>query len=184
MNNRNLISRKNLFALFLGFMFASASTTALAALDAYATIEGETQGVIAGDVDIDPHVGSILVKSFGSSVSADFDMETGLPTGGEQHRPIRIFKNVDTASPKLLQALVDNETLLNVTIKFYRPSGTGAEQHYYTVQLLNAHVVSILPSHSSRVDDQQLQMNETVSLTYGKMIVTWEDGGITGEVNW
>jgi type VI secretion system secreted protein Hcp len=117
-------------------------------------------------------------------VSADFDTDTGLPTGGQQHRPIRILKNVDPASPKLLNALVNNETLTTVTIDFIRPGSAGAEVHFFTVELLNAHVVSILPSHSSQADDANVAMNETISLTYQKMIITWEAGGVTGEANW
>jgi type VI secretion system secreted protein Hcp len=168
----------------LGFTLISASATALAALDGYATIEGETQGVIAGDVDDVGHEGSIRIKGFGSSVSADFDTGTGVPTGGRQHRPIRILKNIDPASPKLLTAMDTNETLVLVTIEFIRPNSGGGEEHFYTVHLVNAHVVSILPSHSSQTDDLNVEMNETVSLTYEKMIVTWEDGAITGEADW
>lgn len=160
------------------------STAALAALDGYATIEGETQGVIAGDVDDVGHENSIRIKGFGSSVSADFDMGNGVPTGALQHRPIRILKKIDPASPKLLQAMDTNEKLVLVTIEFIRPGGGGGEEHFYTVQLLNAYVVSILPSHSSQADDLAVEMNETVSLTYELMVVTWEDGSITGQTDW
>lgn len=180
----NTDARKYLFALIFGLASISASTIAHAALDAYATIEGETQGVIVGDVDDIGHENSIRIKGFGSSASADFDTGTGVPTGGRQHRPIRILKNIDPASPKLLTAMDTNETLVLVTIQFIRPSSGGSEVNFYTVQLVNAHVVSILPSHSSQTDDLNVEMNETVSLTYEKMIVTWEDGAITGEADW
>lgn len=178
------VSRSYVSALFLGLACILTSTNASAALDAFATIEGETQGVIIGDVDIAPYENTIRIKGFGSSVSADFDMGTGLPTGADQHRPIRILKNIDPASPKLLQAMDTNETLVLVTIQFTRPGPVGSEEQFYTVQLVNAHVVSILPSHSSQTDDLAVEMNETVSLTYEVMVVTWEDGGITSQTNW
>ncbi len=184
MNNRPSTSSRLFFAVAIPFILAAASPSALAALDAFATMEGDQTGPILGDVDVVPFEGMIRIKGFGSSVSADFDMGTGVPSGGHQHRPIRLLKNVDPASPRLFQAMIDNETLVDVTIRFIRPGSSGSDEHFYTVQLINAHVVSILPSHSSAADDLAVEMNETVSLTYERMIVTWQDGGITAEATW
>lgn len=159
-------------------------TPAAAALDAYAVIIGENQGIISGDVTVDPHVGKILIKAFGNSISADYDAETGIPSDGKQHRPVRLLKDMDSASTKLLTALKDNETLTTVTIEFFRPTQAGAEELYVTVVLENAHVVSIIPGHSSQADDLQVPFRETIGLTYESMTVTWESSGGSTQIHW
>ncbi len=169
-------------------LFACAATlvpsAAHAALDAYATIIGEVQGEIEGGVTDAGHEGEIAIKAFGSSISAEYDAATGLPGEGTQHRPVRLLKDVDPASPKLLAALKNNELLTTVTLQFIRPTQAGAEQVYVTVVLENAHMVSILPGHSSQEDDLAIPFRETISLTYESMTVTWEPSGVSSQIDW
>lgn len=156
-----------------------------AALDAYATIIGEVQGEIQGDVTFPGLEGSILIKAFGSSVSDDYDPGTGLPSGNKQHRPIRLLKNMDPASPQLLEAFKNNERLTSVTLKFFRPTQSGAEQNHVTIILQNALIVSILPGHSSQSsEDLAIPFRETISLTYESMTVTWEPSGVSTQIDW
>lgn len=163
---------------------AAVPITASAALNAYLTAVGESQGNIEGSVDIAPHEGKIEVVEYTHNVSQVIDNATGMPSGKRQHRPIRIIKPLDKASPLLTNALVNNERLTNVTIIFYRPGNTGAEQHYFTVELFDARITNI--SHISGSEDELLQKpaQEIVTFVYGKIIWTWEDGGISSEDNW
>lgn len=178
---------RSITSIFLGLC---ASTVVLmplradAALDAYAIIVGETQGVIQGDVTTAPHEGKILIKAFGSSISGDYDAGTGIPSSGKQHRPVRLLKDMDRASPQLLTAFKNNETLVSVTLQFLRPTQTGAEQHYVTVVLSNAHVVSMLPGHSSQDEDLMIPFRETIGLIYESMTVTWEPNGVSEQIDW
>ncbi|NEZ04267.1 type VI secretion system tube protein Hcp [Wenzhouxiangella sp. XN201] len=159
-------------------------TPADAALDAYAVIIGETQGEFKTDSAIPPHEGKIVIKAFGSSVSADYDPATGLPGTDQQHRPIRLLKDVDKASPLLLTAFKNSEKLLSVTLQFFRPTQAGGEENHVTIVLENAYIVGILPGHSSQAEDVNTPFRETISLTYESMTVIWESGGITGQINW
>jgi type VI secretion system secreted protein Hcp len=160
-------------------------SAAHAALDAYAVVFGETQGEIGGDVDIAGREGQILIKAFGSSVSVNFDPQTGVPGTGRQHRPIRLLKNMDSASPKLLEAFKNNERLTSITLRFYRPTSIGSEQNHVTIVLENARIVGILPGHSSQSEnDLDIPFRETISLTYEAMTVTWEPTGVSTQIDW
>lgn len=155
-----------------------------ASLDSYMTAEGELQGNIMGSVDIAPHEGAIEVVEYAHSVSQVIDNATGLPAGERQHRPIRITKPLDKASPLLMNALVNNENLTTVTFRHYRPSQTGAEQQYYTVELINARITNISQITGSEDELLQKPAQEIITLVYQKIIWTWEDGGITSEDDW
>lgn len=155
-----------------------------AALDAFAVIIGETQGEIQGDVTEAGLEGQIRIKAFGSSVNADYDAATGLPGGSQQHRPVRLLKEVDQTSPQLLTALNNGERLISVTLRFFRPTQAGTEQNHITIVLENAFIVSILPGHSSQEEDLATPFRETISLTYESMTVSHEPTGFSTQVDW
>lgn len=185
MKSQNLFTLVKLSGLMLIMAIATMPDVSWAALNAYMRITGDTQGEIKGDVTQAGREDSILVKSYGYSVSAAYDTASGLPTGKRQHRPIRILKEIDKASPLLFNALVNNENLSSVIIRFWRPSSTGAEVQYYTVELVNARIVSIMPNSSSAdAESSAIPARETVSFTFQKIIMTYEDGGITSEDDW
>jgi type VI secretion system secreted protein Hcp len=162
----------------------SAPSVTQAALNAYMTIEGDIQGTIEGDVTLTGRQNMIEVVSVGYNVSAPIDTSTGLPTGKRQHRPVRILKSVDKSSPKLFFALTSNENLNPVVIRFWRPNNSGQEVHFYTIELIDARVVSISPSHSSVGSGAIEPVREAVSLVFGRIIITDEINGITVEDTW
>ena len=161
---------------------------ALAALPAYMWATGETQGVINGSVDHPGRENSMEVVEFSHSRSQAIDSASGLPSGKRQHRPIRVTKPIDKASPLLANALTNNESLTTVRIDFYRSSSTGVEQQFYTVELLNARVTNISQSSNARNtgswDFIPTPAIETITLVYDKITWTWEDGGIAAEDDW
>jgi type VI secretion system Hcp family effector len=65
-------------------------------------------------------------------------MGSGTPSSGAQRRPIRIVKEVDSASPKLYQALVTNEVIKSATFQFFPPSIGGKETVAERITLTNA----------------------------------------------
>ena len=177
----------SLFKLPVLLMFASVTLvpiSATAALNAFMTATGETQGAITGGATQTGREGSMEVLEFSHSVSQSIDSASGLPTGKRQHRPIRIVKDVDKASPILMTVLTSNENLTEVRINFWRPNLSGQEIQFYTVELVNAKITNI--SQISGSEDELLQKpaQETITFTYQKIIWTWQDGNITSEDDW
>ena len=160
------------------------------ARNAYMTITAAKQGQIKGDVTLKGKEGSIELFALSSDIAAPFDQASGAATGKRQHRPIVITKPIDQATPKLYQALVTNETLNPVTIKFWRPTpgglAGGAEQQYFTIELTNARIADIrLISADTQDTTKAAQVPyEEVQFVYQKIVWTWVNGGITAEDTW
>jgi type VI secretion system secreted protein Hcp len=183
MKNNHPLSLLTSFRLLVVLMIMSSPSISWAALSAFATMTGETQGAILGDSTQAGHEGQIEVFSFGYNINRTYDPATGVP-GAKQHRPIRILKNIDRSSPILFKVMVSNEKLTQVTIRFYEPGPGGIEVQYYTVELTNAKIVSIMPSSSSVGDSLPLPGREVISLVFEQITVTSETGGTQGQDSW
>lgn len=150
------------------------------------TIKGQKQSEIKGGVTQAGRTDWIECHAFNHEVISPRDTASGLPTGKRQHKPLRIVKSFDKASPLLMNALVNNENLTEVVFSFYQPSKAGKEQLYYTVQLTNANIAGIRP-YVLNVKDPNLTRfpdMEEISFTYQKITWTYVDGGITAEDDW
>ncbi len=91
-----------------------------------------------------------------------------------------ITKEIDTASVKLFQALVTNESLKKVVINFYQPAAIGAkgggshEINSYRITLTDAVITNIsqdLPNFFNPVE-MKFPFLEKVEFVYQKII--WE----------
>ena len=157
-----------------------------AALPAYVEIVGEIQGEILGSCTLAGREGNIVAYSFGHNITSPRDAASGLPTGKRQHSPLKILKEIDKSSPLLYQALVNNEKLTQIKLKFYRVSQSGREELYFTIELVNASISSITPSFPTAFLSQNdsYRHMETVAFTYQKIMWTWVEGGITSQDDW
>ena len=138
-------------------------------------VEGSVSGPIEGSVSEQGVEGGMAVIGMSHGVSTERDAASGLPTGKRQHKPVSITKPIDKATPLLFNALVNNEALTSVEIQFFRDGRDGKDGVYYTIELENASIASM---------ETALPNYEEVSFTYQKIIVTWEEGGITAEDDW
>ncbi len=140
-------------------------------------------GATAGDPDA--VAGTLAVTgqkqgSFGNSpmiligmsheIVSPRDAATGQATGKRQHKPFTITKELDKATPLLLNALATNETLTSVLIGLLKPNG----QQLATIKLTNAQLSHYLANG----------LTEHWSFTYQKITWTYVDGGITAEDDW
>jgi type VI secretion system secreted protein Hcp len=86
----------------------------------------------------------------------------------------------------MYQALCTGEHLKDVTLKFYRITKQGTEEHYYTIMLEDAIVVSIKPYMPVTLlaENEPYRHMEEVAYTYRKIKWTWEPNGIEAEDSW
>ena len=143
------------------------AATASAAFESYARIRGTKQGQIKSS------------ESASKTDAAAFRIESykmfdpaGAAVGKRRHVPIIITKEIDSASPKLLQALSTNETLSDFVIQSSDPSSKSAPP--ITIQATNARVTSI--NHVAN-DGQHPSLTkgkayEEISFAYEKVQVT------------
>ena len=83
-------------------LFAFNSAPCGAALNAYLTLAGSSQGEIQGSVDIEGRENTIEVCSFEHQIITERDAASGLPTGKRQHTPLKITMWLDKATPAAL----------------------------------------------------------------------------------
>jgi len=137
---------------------------AMAAFDAYMTLEGVKQGPIKGDrMSENIHLISVV---------RDTPMATRMATGRRMHSTITITKEIDAASPKFATALVTNEVFKNVTIIFV--GGSGGEKTAQKIVLTNATMLSVRKAGG----------REQITFDYQAIEVTWQNGGKTMADDW
>ena len=113
----------------------------------YLVIKGTKQGTFKGGSHHHHHDG-IEVGSFSFGTETPLDDSTGQASGKRRHNPLKIVKETGAASPQMLYACVTNEVLQSVSIQFVKTSSDGKESVDHTIELTNALVKSIKPSHS------------------------------------
>ncbi len=150
------------------------------------TLTGEKQGKIDGSCEMQGRENTILVYGMDHAITIPRDPDTGLPTGKRKHGPLTVTKKYDKSSPKLYQALCTGEHMKDVTIKFYRTTKVGHEEHYFTTALEDAIVVAMEPYTPITLESTSGQYGhmEKVSFTYQKIKWTWEPNGIESEDSW
>lgn len=150
------------------------------------TLEGEKQGIIEGSCDMMGREKTILVYELQHKVHMPRDPHSGLPTSKRVHEPFTIVKMIDKSSPKLFQALCTGEHMKNVTLKYYRITKQGTEEHYYTTTLEDAIITGFQPAMPSTLiaANEPFGHMEAISFTYKKIKMTFEPNGIEVEDSW
>ncbi|WP_460597940.1 Hcp family type VI secretion system effector [Geomonas sp. Red276] len=156
------------------------------AMPAHLALQGEKQGNIEGSCDMQGREGSILIYGVNHGISIPRSPTDGLATGKRVHGPLSVIKEQDRSSPKLYQALCTGEHMKRVTVKWYRITKMGTEEHYFTHELEDAIIVSICPFMPTTLlsENDPYRHMEQVSFTYKKIKWTWEPSGIEAEDSW
>ena len=147
---------------------------------AFLTVRGARQGDIKGDVTLVGREGSIALISVAYGVDATYDPSSGQISGKRQHKPISVTKRIDQTSPKLVAALVANETLTSVKIEFWRP-GPEVAAPYFVIALTNAAIVAISLAPAEAPQRGEYEM---VQFTYRKIVWTWTASSQSAEDDW
>lgn len=156
------------------------------ALNAYLNLKSDRQGEIRGSVTQKGRENTILVLGVDHTMLAAIDARSGLYTGSNRHQPFVILKEVDRATPLLRNALTQNETLSEFTLRFFRPNALGAEENFYTVTLVKAAIASIrLEMLNNKYPDLAgLRERERVAFVYQSSRVTWTSGNVESQDDW
>ncbi len=152
-------------------------------------VTGQKSGAIKGGVTQKGHEGGIKVLAYGERVSSTRDPQSGLPTGKRTHEPLTFVTDLDQSSPKLFNALVNNENLSDVSLEIWAPDPrTGTQTLQMTVQLVNASLASyaqgVQEGATSGYGGQGNMAIQEVSFTYQRIIITYSDGKVVGMEDW
>lgn len=152
----------------------------------YMQVEGELQGIMDGECSRTEVQKWIECLGLRHEIRSPRDIHTGQASGHREHKPLTITKEFDSSSPMLANALVTNEQLKLVTIKWYRPSTTGKEQHFFTVKLERAFVSEFKPWVPNVLDPlyKTYTNMEDISFVYGKIVWTHEVAAKEANDDW
>ena len=152
----------------------------------YVTIKGARQGVFKGRGS-KPNPGRIPITAFEWETLMPIDAASGHPSGKREHKPVVFRKEVDAASPQILEALVTDETLKSVLFEFTSVSQDGKETVDYTITLANSAVAAFRESvytgerGGPPVDPRRL---DEVTLTFQKVEMSNKAGGTAASDDW
>ncbi|WP_259779351.1 Hcp family type VI secretion system effector [Aestuariispira ectoiniformans] len=163
-------------------------------VQAYISIEGETQGLISqGATTFDSvtnewqagHEDEILVHAFDHAVVTPRDPQSGNPTGTRIHQPFKFTTSLNKAVPLMYNSLVTGELLPKVILNWYRVQASE-QVNFFRTELEEALIVDIncaMP-HVKNVDSKDYTQLVDVKMTYRKII--WEHvvAGTSGSDDW
>ena len=172
-----MITKKYLICcLVLLSVYVSASS---AAVKSYLQIEGETQGPVDGESEQPGHEDEIEVTGFSHDTTMPRDPSTGLPTGLRCHAPVKITKQIDSSSPKLMQALDSSEKFTVFRLSFMRMNDMMVLEDYYVIELTNAQIVGVRQKKLNTLnpDNDWSADMESVWFTYDSINWTYDPNG-------
>lgn len=151
------------------------------AMNVYMSIDGVSQGQISeGCCVVEGRENTCTVMKLEQSIEIPWNVQDGRAQGLRIHRPLRVMKSVDRASPLLATAITTNE-LLKVRFDFYRPDpdGSGKEELYYSIELEKANLITYRGELPFTLD--QVSMNypvlETLEFAFEKIKTTFTRDG-------
>lgn len=161
----------------------------------YVTITGATQGPITenasspesvGNDYQEPHKDKILVQAIKSSIIIPRNPQSGQPSGQRVHEPFCATVALNSAVPKLYQALCQGEVLTEVVFEVYRTAMSGIQEAFFEIRLVDAILVDmdlVLP-HAQDPRNANFTQNLEMKMNYRKIIWNHLVANTTGEDDW
>lgn len=130
---------------------------------------------IDGDGSGPGESGSIECLAYTDGVTTD-QAPAGRYLGRRHYEAVVIRKRIDRASPRLLKALTEN-SVVQATLRFFRRAEDGSLEHFFTVVLTEARIVTLEHSWSGDVSNE----HEDVGIASNSVSWTHEPSGVTQE---
>lgn len=144
----------------------------------YLRYEGTKSGAIAGSATETGNVGSITILSLDLGLGHPIDPATHLASGKQVVRPVVVTKEIDKASPLLINSCYTNEVSKTCTFTYTRTDTNGQTAAYLTVALKNAMITDF--NHAA---DRGGTGVERLTFGFASFEFTWVTGGIMASVD-
>jgi len=161
----------------------------------YLSAQGKTQGNITagaftadsvGNIYVEGHEDEILIQEVEHEITVPTDRQSGQPAGQRRHKALAITTSLNRAIPLLYNSLNSGELLEKVSLKWYRTSTEGKQEHFFTTELTDAIVVNInfdMPHCQDQENSSYTQLIE-IALSYRKIAWIHEASGTSGSDDW
>lgn len=142
------------------------------------TIDGN-QVIGESEVTTLNRANTVELLSYAAHTATPYDQASGTVTGRRDHASITIRKRLDSVTPLLNKALLQNQPI-QAEFLFFRPAVTtvGVEEHYMTVEIKAARVVTV--SHlTPEVQGAAMPVIEEVQFAFRDITWTHVPSGAT-----
>ena len=157
----------------------------------YMSVKGQKQGQILSGNSKPNDSSKIAVVGFDFSVQTPRDPQSGQTSGKRQHKPITVVKEVDSSSPRLLQAYATNEAL--TVVIYIEGSGQAGTSAASNIALNNATIAKIHNKPGKR-NLELIVFTPALAapthdctrfeLAFQKIAWSWSQGGKTTSDSW
>lgn len=130
---------------------------------------------IEGEGRAERDSGFIECLTFSDGITTD-QAPTGRSLGRRHYEPIVLRKQIDSTSPQLLSALSQNQQV-DAEFRFFRPTSEFGLEHYFTVSITGARIISIERVWSASSHDEY----EEVAIAPLAVTWTYEPSGVSFE---
>lgn len=161
----------------------------------YLSVQGNTQGNITsgaftadsvGNIYVEGHEDEILVQAVNHSVGVPTDPQSGQPTGQRRHSPLTVTCALNKATPLVFNAVVSGEKLPTVTLKWYRTSVDGKQEHFFTYILEDAIATNISVNMPHAQNESLSSYTQLVNIVFSYRKITLDHvvSGTSGGDDW
>jgi type VI secretion system secreted protein Hcp len=150
----------------------------------------EKQGEVKGESSVETlnRKDTIECMFFQHKVKTAREANTNIMLGRRQYEPIVVRKEIDKASPMLLQALTTNEKVKEATFLFFRPNktGDGTSEQFYTITLKNGNIAGVYQCNPDTKDGSDVHMKPYEEVEFVFQDIEWrhETGKTSAADSW
>lgn len=144
----------------------------------YLKYVGAKSGAVTGGATETGNLGNITILSLELGLGHNIAPGTHLATGRQVVRPIVATKEIDKASPLLINSCYTNEVCTTCNFIYTRTDTEGQTKAFLTVSLKNATIIDY--SHKATPTGMGV---EQMTLNFTSFEFTWVEGGIMASVD-
>ena len=141
---------------------------------------------IEGSCTQEGREGAVTILQLEHTVEIPVDVKDATATGTRRHGAMKIWANIDKATPLLMKCVTQSATVPEVKIEYWRTDETGTQVNYYNTVMTNVRVVKAehwFPNVDKASTSTYKDMM-TYELRYDKIEWTFTDGNLSHSDEW
>jgi type VI secretion system secreted protein Hcp len=112
-------------------------------VDIFVTLTTDKAGAIKGESSDSNFVGAIEITGWSWGMASASSASTGMATGRRQHKPLRLYRNIDAATCPLASALSQNQVVKELVMTCRKAGSGNKALEYLVITLKKGRVVSL-----------------------------------------
>ncbi|AXM95527.1 type VI secretion system tube protein TssD [Pseudomonas plecoglossicida] len=147
----------------------------------YMTVTGAAQGQFKGGVEEEGHKEKIRVFEVVSESEVKVHQQTGTAVSQRQHKGVTVVKELDPATPLLIQAFNKGEACEVLLEYMWINKKKGVEEVFYTKKLQGGVISNRQEFLDSGASNEDALSGHMERITFNCKVTTdtWVDGGIS-----